>query len=187
MQVPYVFYPAQFWAHKNHVYLLEGLHALEHRYGLKVGAIFSGYDEGNLAYIKNRVFVLGLEDRIRFADFVSSQEIPELYLQSIALVMPTYFGPTNLPPLEAFVLKVPVLYSDIAGLRDQVGDAGLLMNLKDPTSMAEHLKNLINDEYLRNRLIESGQKRLTYLDSIDRIKILKNVIENFQRKRMCWK
>ncbi len=187
LQAPYVFYPAQFWAHKNHIYLLEGLYVLEHRYGLKVGAIFSGYDEGNLAYIKNRVSVLGLEDRVRFANFVSNQEIPELYLQSIALVMPTYFGPTNLPPLEAFALKVPVLYSDIAGLRNQVGEAALLMNLKDPTSMAEHIKNLMNDEQLRNRLIEAGQKRLSYLDSIDRIKILKSVIENFQWKRMCWK
>jgi glycosyltransferase involved in cell wall biosynthesis len=101
--------------------------------------------------------------------------------------MPTYFGPTNLPPLEAFALKVPVLYSDIAGLRDQVGEAALLMNLKDPTSMAEHIKNLMNDEQLRNRLIEAGQKRLSYLDSMDRIKILKSVIENFQWKRMCWK
>jgi len=187
LQVPYVFYPAQFWAHKNHIYLLEGLYVLEHRYGLKVGAIFSGYDEGNLAYVKNRVSVLGLEDRVRFADFVSNQEIPELYLQSIALVMPTYFGPTNLPPLEAFALKVPVLYSDVAGLRDQVGEAALLINLKDPTSMAEHIKNLMNDEQLRNRLIEAGLKRLSYFDSIDRIKILKSVIENFQCKRMCWK
>jgi glycosyltransferase involved in cell wall biosynthesis len=187
LQVPYVFYPAQFWAHKNHIYLLEGLYVLEHRYGLKVGAIFSGYDEGNLAYVKNRVSVLGLEDRVRFADFVSNQEIPELYLQSIALVMPTYFGPTNLPPLEAFALKVPVLYSDVAGLRDQVGEAALLINLKDPTSMAEHIKNLMNNEQLRNRLIEAGLKRLSYFDSIDRIKILKSVIENFQCKRMCWK
>ena len=61
------------------------------------------------------------------------------------------------------------------------------MNLKDPTSMAEHIKNLMNDEQLRNRLIEAGQKRLSYLDSMDRIKILKSVIENFQWKRMCWK
>jgi glycosyltransferase involved in cell wall biosynthesis len=187
LQVPYVFYPAQFWAHKNHIYLLEGLYVLEHRYGLKVGAIFSGYDEGNLAHVKNRLSLLGLEDRVRFANFVSNQEIPELYLQSIALVMPTYFGPTNLPPLEAFALKVPVLYSDIAGLRDQVGEAALLINLKDPTSMAEHIKNLMNDEQLRNRLIQAGLNRLSYFDSIDRIKILKYVIENFQCKRMCWK
>ena len=29
LDVPYVFYPAQFWSHKNHSYLLEGLRILE--------------------------------------------------------------------------------------------------------------------------------------------------------------
>ena len=36
----YIFYPAQFWPHKNHIYLLEGLSILEQRYGLKISAIF---------------------------------------------------------------------------------------------------------------------------------------------------
>ena len=55
-----------------------------------------------------------------------------LYKESIALVMPSYFGPTNIPPLEAFNLGVPVLYSDLPGLKDQVGDAALLLDLNKP-------------------------------------------------------
>ncbi len=43
---PYVFYPAQFWAHKNHVYLLRGLQRLAERFGQRVGAIFAGGDKG---------------------------------------------------------------------------------------------------------------------------------------------
>ena len=54
LDMPYVFYPAQFWAHKNHIYLLEGLKSLEDNFGLKVGAIFSGGDKGNLDFIKKR-------------------------------------------------------------------------------------------------------------------------------------
>ena len=50
--------------------------------------------------------------------------------------MPTYFGPTNIPPLEAFSLNVPVCYSDLDGLREQVGEAAFLMNLKNPESLA---------------------------------------------------
>ena len=73
-----------------------------------------------------------LEDQVRFTGFVSNEEINYLYSQSLALVMPTYFGPTNIPPLEAFKLNVPVLYSDLPGLRDQVNDAALLLNLNDP-------------------------------------------------------
>jgi glycosyltransferase involved in cell wall biosynthesis len=186
LDMPYVFYPAQFWAHKNHVYLLEGLRALEQRYGLRIGAIFSGGDQGNLAHVKSYVRKLNLEDRVRFVGFVDNDEIPELYRQSLALVMPSYFGPTNLPPLEAFELGVPVLYSDKSGLRDQVGDAALLMDLNDPSSMADHLKNLIDDSQLRKRLIEAGKERLKYFDSMDRVAILMRVLEDFRWRRLTW-
>jgi glycosyltransferase involved in cell wall biosynthesis len=186
LDVAYVFYPAQFWAHKNHVYLLEGLQVLEERYGLRVGAIFSGGDQGNLAHVRSYVRKLNLEGRVRFVGFVENEEIPELYRQSVALVMPSYFGPTNLPPLEAFELGVPMLYSDKAGLRDQVGDAALLMDLNDPASLANHLKNLIDDPQLRMRLIEAGKERLKYFDSMDRVGILKRVLEDFRWRRLTW-
>jgi len=186
IRVPYVFYPAQFWSHKNHVYLLEGLRVLEKRHGLSVGALFSGGDQGNLAYVKFHVHKLNLEDRVHFAGFVNSEEIPELYRQSLALVMPSYFGPTNLPPLEAFELGVPVLYSDKAGLRDQVADAALLMDLSDPGSLAEHLKMLIDEPQIRIRLIKAGKKRLEYFDSIDRVEVLSKVINDFRWRRLTW-
>ena len=100
--------------------------------------------------------------------------------------MPSYFGPTNLPPLEAFQLGVPVLYSDNVGLRDQVGDAALLINLKDPNSMALLLKNLIEDEQLRRRLIAAGFGRLKHFDAYDRVEVLQKVIADFRWKRLCW-
>ena len=184
--VPYVFYPAQFWAHKNHVYLLEGLQVLDERYGIRVGAIFSGGDQGNLSYIQSCVSMMNLEDRVRFVGFVDNEEIPELYLQSVALVMPSYFGPTNLPPLEAFELGVPVLYSDKEGLRDQVGHAALLMDLNDPVSMADHLKDLLYDRQLNLRLIEAGKERLRYFDSFDRLGTLIKVLEDFRWRRNAW-
>lgn len=186
LDVPYVFYPAQFWAHKNHVYLLEGLRALQETHGMRIGAIFSGGDQGNLSYIRSYVRKLGFQDRIRFTGFVTNEEIVELYLQSIALVMPSYFGPTNLPPLEAFQLGVPVLYSDKNGLREQVGDAALLIDLKDPNTMAQHLKNLIEDEQLRKKMTTAGFERLKNFDAYDHIGILRRVIDDFRWRRLCW-
>lgn len=186
LSVPYIFYPAQFWAHKNHVYILEGLRALEALYKYRIGVIFSGVDKGSLSYIKSLTRNLNLENRVKFAGFVGDHEIPDLYLQSIALVMPSYFGPTNLPPLEAFKLGVPVLYSNKPGLSDQVGNAALLMDLKDPNSMALHLKNVIEDDELRNKLITAGYSRLRYFSDYDRLGTIQRIIENFAWRRLCW-
>jgi glycosyltransferase involved in cell wall biosynthesis len=186
LEFPYVFYPAQFWPHKNHIYLLEGLRSLEERFNKFVGVIFAGGDKGNRPYVERYARNLGLLDRVRFAGFVSNDEIVALYRQSVALVMPSYFGPTNLPPLEAFELGIPVLYSDKSGLRDQVGEAALLMDLDNPESMAVHLNNLIEDEYLSSRLIAAGYDRLKHFESHDRISVLRNVIKDFYWRRLCW-
>ncbi len=186
LDVPYVFFPAQFWAHKNHVYLLEGLKCLEEQFRHEVGAILSGGDQGNLAHIKGVVAKLGLENRVCFPGFVANEEMPYLYKQSLALVMPTYFGPTNLPPLEAFSLGVPVLYPDKVGLRDQVGDGALLMDLGQPLSMATHLAALINDSELRTALVERGSAVMAQYSDQNRLETLTTVLREFQRRRACW-
>jgi len=186
LDVPYVYYPAQFWSHKNHVYLLDGLRVLDDEYGIKVGAVFSGGDQGNLSYVQSVVERLGLEDRVRFAGFVDNDEVPILYQQSVALVMPTYFGPTNLPPLEAFSLGVPVLYPDKAGLRDQVGDGALLMDLGDPRSMARHLKELVSRPELREEMARRGKDRLKAFSDEERVQVLEGVLRDFQRRMVCW-
>lgn len=183
---PYIFYPAQFWAHKNHVYLLTGLKDLEVKYGIQIDVIFCGSDKGNKSYVAQYAQNLGLSERVRFAGFVSDTEMNHLYKQSFALVMPTYFGPTNLPPLEAFELGVPVLYSDKAGLRDQVDGAGLLMDLKNPHSMVEHIFKLWSEPDLRAELIKAGYEKLTYLNKSDRSIILQKIIEDFYWRRLTW-
>lgn len=186
LNVPYIFYPAQFWAHKNHVYLLEGLKDLELRYGVQIGAIFCGGDKGNKSYVAQYAQNLGISERVRFAGFVLDTEMVHLYKQSFALVMPTYFGPTNLPPLEAFELGVPVLYSDKPGLCDQVEGAALLMDLKNPTSMAEHLFRLWSEPDLHAELVKSGREKLAYLNKSDRSIILQKIIADFYWRRLTW-
>lgn len=187
IQYDYIFYPAQFWAHKNHVYILQGLKILEQQYGVKLGAVFSGEDSGgNLWYVQQNVRIFSLEDRIYFTGFVPNKDIPYLYRQSIALVMPTYFGLTNLPPLEAFRLGVPVLYSDLPGLKEQVAGAALLVDLKDPHDLAKKLYRLIADAALRRDLIDCGRKKSIVNSPTVCLEILLGIIRDFAIKRKCW-
>lgn len=185
--VPYVFYPAQFWAHKNHVYLLQGLRILEDEFGHRLGAVFSGSDKGNLDYVRRTADELGLADRVRFAGFLPDEEMANVYRQSVALVMPSYFGPTNLPPLEAFALGVPVLYSNLQGLRDQVGDAALLMDLQDAKSMATHLHALLTQDGLRETLVKKGKEQLATQSDSERLSVLRAAFEQFRYRRQCWR
>jgi glycosyltransferase involved in cell wall biosynthesis len=188
LKYDYVFYPAQFWAHKNHIYILEALNILKKENSLSIGAIFSGSDMGNLSYIKSMTKIMNLEDRVRFVGFVSDEELISLYSNSVALVMPTYFGPTNIPPLEAFKLNVPVLYSDIPGLREQACKAALFLDLNDPKSLVLNLKKLLNSKNLRIEMINQGQLRLKELNlEQNNLNTLKNIIKDFKTIKHTWK
>jgi glycosyltransferase involved in cell wall biosynthesis len=182
----YIYYPAQLWAHKNHIYILESLKLLEQNYSIKIGAIFSGSDKGNLNYIKLVTENLGLTNRVIFAGFVSNSEIPFLYKQAIALVMPTYFGPTNLPPLEAFKLNVPVVYSDIPGAKNQLGEAALYCDLSDPISCVENLYKIYSDPLVKDKLVNDGRKVLSKLRDKDRIKVLSTILKSYNNKIKTW-
>jgi glycosyltransferase involved in cell wall biosynthesis len=151
-----------------------------------VGAIFSGSDKGNLSYIKNKVRDFNLNDRVKFVGFIENELLPYFYKQSIALVMPTYFGPTNLPPLEAFILEVPVMYSDIKGLKNQVGDAALLLDLNNPETMSINIKNLLENSEIAFNLIKKGKNIINKELDINHSLILTELLHSFQRKRICW-
>ena len=74
--------------------------------------------------------------------------------------MPSYFGPTNIPPLEAMALGCPVAVSNKYAMPEQVGDAGLLFDPDSPEEMAACIKKMWQSEELRQEMIRKGQERM---------------------------
>ncbi len=183
----YIFYPAQFWPHKNHVYILEALKILRDRYNIIVNVIFCGSDKGNLNFVLRKAKELGVGGQTFYIGFVESSEIPYLYRQAIALVMPTYFRPTNIPPLEAFKLGCPVLYSDLPDLRDQVKDAVLPLDLKNPESLCDGLLKVLEHPSEIDILINNGKKKIESLEKENYWPIFKAVFDDYNQKMKCWK
>ena len=180
----YIFYPAQFWPHKNHIYILKGLKKLKDE-NFEIHAIFTGSDKGNQEYIKHSAQELNLSRQIHFLGFVDNEELPYLYKQSLALVMPTYFGPTNLPPEEASILECPILYSNLPDLKEQVAGRAQLIDLKDPNDMAIKLIKVINNDPEIKELIHqaknnSFEKKERYLE------IQYEMFKDYNHKRSCW-
>jgi glycosyltransferase involved in cell wall biosynthesis len=154
---PYLFYPAQFWAHKNHIGLVETLHLLKHEYHLAFDLALVGSDKGNKNYIYQKIKELGLESQVHFLGFVSVEELIALYQNAFALSYVTFFGPENLPPLEAFALGCPVVASQVSGAEEQLGNAAIFVHPTSPKSIAEGIAKLFNDGNLRAELIQNGK------------------------------
>ena len=84
-----------------------------------------------------------LENSVFYLGAAPEEDMPALYAPlSTALVMPTFFGPTNIPPFEAWHYGRPVICSNIPGIREQIGDAGLLVDPRSPEDLAQAMSRL---------------------------------------------
>ncbi len=183
----YLFYPAQFWPHKNHAGLLQAVRLLRDKYQLVFPVVFVGSDKGNQSYIRQRVAELGLSAQVHFLGFVPQEDLISLYRKAFALTYLTFFGPENLPPLEAFALGCPVVASQVPGAQEQFGNAALLVDPKDPEQIALAIKSLYEDHTLRHTLIQRGLERALKWTGEDYVKGVFSILDEFEPIRCCWK
>jgi glycosyltransferase involved in cell wall biosynthesis len=177
---PYLLYPAQFWSHKNHATLLRMLaHLPEYTLALV------GSDRGYLDHVRGVARDLGVLERVRFLGFVETAELASLYGGAHALVYLSFFGPENLPPLEAFALGCPVVQADVPGAREQLGDAALFVAPTDATAAADAVRQL-EDPALRARLTEEGRERADAYSADAYVRGVLDFLDEFEPVRSCW-
>lgn len=177
----YLFYPAQFWPHKNHTRIVQALGLLEQEHRCKVPVVFCG-SYANIHYntfndVMSLVSQLGIEDQVHYLGYVPDEDMPALYAEAVALVMPTFFGPTNIPVLEAWAFGCPVLTSDIRGIREQAGDAAILVDPRSVEAIADGLYRLWTDGDLRRTLANRGRQRLAACTPEDYRRRLIEIVE----------
>ncbi len=157
----FVFYPAKFWPHKMHLNLVRAIELVNQKIPLSL--VLTGSKEADFSSfdaVSRLVEELNLKDRVHLLGYVNNQQFSAIYKLAQALVMPTYFGPTNIPVLEAWVMGTPVIYSDVPGCRQQLGPAGLLINPDDPQDITRQILKLLNNAKLKRRLTMLGRERV---------------------------
>lgn len=161
IEVPdkYVFYPAQFWKHKNHLNLVRAIHILKETIA-DIHLVLAGSEKNSCKELKKYISKYNLQDNITILGFVSNGNIVYLYKHAAGLIMPSYFGPTNIPPLEAMALGCPVAVSNKYAMPEQVGKAGLLFDPDSPEEIAACIRALWSDDQLRQKMRNLGYRKV---------------------------
>lgn len=123
----FFFYPAQFWAHKNHYAIVKAFAEFKKAHPT-YKIVFTGANKGTQDYIRQVCSDYGIKDDVLFLGFVEREELYTFYKKASALIMASFFGPTNMPPIEAMHLGCPVICSDIEGHREIMEDSALYFN-----------------------------------------------------------
>ena len=180
----YLFYPAQFWPHKNHVTLIDALATL-HAAGAEMKLIFTGSDKGNRQYVEDYVASRGLKDSVVFAGFVETPVLHQLYLNAYAMTFASLLGPDNLPPLEAMALGCPVVCANFNGAREQMGDAALFFEGLDANDAVAKVA-VLSDPSLRAKLVANGQALVKTRSPDVYVAKINQALDVFARKRKLW-
>jgi glycosyltransferase involved in cell wall biosynthesis len=94
--------------------------------------------------------------RVHILEYMPSAWLGTLVRGARAVLFASLYEGFGLPVLEAMQLGTPVLTSNTSSLPEVAGDAALLVDPYDPSTIAEALRALDGDTALRDRLAKEG-------------------------------
>ena len=117
--------------------------------------------------LENLTKELRIEEKIKFKGFILNSEVPKAINEMDIFVIPSILDSESfgVVAVEAMACEVPVIVSDVDGLKEVVVDneTGFIVPKKDYKAIAEKIKILINDRELRKRLGKIGRERVIEL------------------------
>lgn len=146
---------ARFDPPKDQAMLLEALARLD---GWAWSLDFVG-DGPRLEAARARAARLGLADRVRFLG--DRRDVAERLAEAQVFVLATNWEGLPRSILEAMRAGLPVVASDVGGVREAVadGETGFLVPRGDAEALRDRLARLLADPALRRRMGEAGRRR----------------------------
>ncbi len=115
---------------------------------------------------------LGLSGAVRFAGKIGDGELAEAYATADVLVVASEHEGYCLPVVEAMAARLPVVAYRQGALPEVLGEAGVLVDRKDPLELADAVHRVLTDPGRHEAVVAAGVARLPELglaDAADRL------------------
>jgi len=176
--------PNQFWAHKNHQYIIDAFTKIKDK---NLHCVFTGIDKGNLSFIKKYINKKNIKDRFTIFNYLEDEKIKFLYKKCHAIIFPSYVGSHSFPLFEGFFYKKPVIYNKYTIDKD-LSDKVFNLDIEDTNDLAKILEDLDTNKKYTEDKIDVAQKY--FFEEFKESKIQKDIedillgYEKFSKK---WK
>ncbi len=174
----YFYYPAQFWSHKNHLYIVRSFKEFK-KNEVNIKCIFSGADKGFLKNIKEEIKKNNLENYFIIHNYLNNSEVAQLYKNSYCILIPTIVGTYTFPHIEAFFFK-KIIFGNNKNLDQDFKDKIINLDLNDHSDLYKKYSKIDLNENFAKNMIERNRK--FYDDNFKEEKILniyKDLISNY--------
>lgn len=115
-------------------------------------------------YLFDLIKTCGLQNKVIFMGNADRKTLVSLYKYAEACVAPSLLESFGIVPAEALCCGTPCVVSDIPAFREVYGDAVLYCDPDRPTVMADAIVRLLQDNELRDKLVEKGRDLLVKYD-----------------------
>ncbi|HKW77512.1 MAG TPA: glycosyltransferase [Candidatus Limnocylindria bacterium] len=127
-----------------------------HLYFVGTTAMSGGY----LDRLTRQVDEAGLAGAVTFTGSVTTEQLVAYYRGATALLTLSEHEGFCVPLVEAMRSRLPIVAHAAAAIPETLGDAGILVEDRDPERVADALERVVGDQELRAGLIERGERRL---------------------------
>lgn len=157
----FVLYTGNIKPHKNVDRLIEAFSLLRRDGSFDdVKLLIIGDEISKYPNLRRQVHRFQLHQHVRFLGFVPDATLAVLYRLASVFVFPSLYEGFGLPPLEAMAAGAPVITSNVSSLPEVVGDAAILINPMDASSIASAIAQVLGDPALREELRRRGRERV---------------------------
>src|SRR5262249_2709317 len=154
-----LFYPANFWKHKNHDCLLRALQLLKTKFGVSVDVVLTGFEQSNGYPVAAKADAYGVRAQVHLLGHVDVEEVAYLYRHARMMVFPSVFEGFGIPLVEAMNMGCPIVAAGDTSIPEIVADAAELFDPRSAEQLAEAILRLWDDDARRASLAARGSVR----------------------------
>lgn len=175
----YMYYPANFWPHKNHRILFVAYRMLLQQHpNCNLDLVLSGALEKEEKELRFAAKQMGMSDRIHFLGYISDDDLAAVWESCKFLIFPSLYEGFGIPVIEAMSFGKPVLCSNVASLPEVAGQAALLFDPRKPKEIVQCIERILDSPSLAITLAEKGKKRAACFKEKDMARQYLDVFES---------
>jgi glycosyltransferase involved in cell wall biosynthesis len=127
---------------------------------VKYQLVMPDYEEYALQNLLRSIGHPEIREDIHLTGYVSNRDMPAIINQCAAFLYPSLRESFGIPILEGMACGVPVITSNTSSMPEIAGQAAAIVDPHNPKEIMKAIQQVINDENLRNGLIENGFKQV---------------------------
>jgi len=157
----FIFYPANYWQHKNHDALLRALLNIRNAHGIDIQCVLTGQEVDNGYPLKDKIAEYGLNGQVKLLGYVTNEEIRALFHRAAMLCFPSLFEGFGMPLVDAMAAGCPIACSNASSIPEVVGDAAVMFDPNNVEDIADKILSLWSNERMREDLVAAGRERVS--------------------------